>query len=491
MRVFLLALTILMAGLPAPAQVAIDTNDLKVGMKVVDTLSGGVRRHQTTEEDQTDLAVTVYNNNRALVRDRRQLSLLPGELSLTFMDVSAQIQPETVSLKSLSVPGRLRILEQNFEYDLMSPQKLMEKYVGKKVRLVNKDQELDFTTVDAELLSMNGGPVYKVGDDIYLGHPGTVVLPRIPSELIAKPSLVWLLDNDGTDHEVEVTYLTGGLNWRADYVLTLNKAENRMDLEGWVTLTNQSGATYRNAQLKLVAGDVNKVRPEVMMNDRAMGGMGGMKAMAAPPMREEAFAEYHLYTLARRTTIKQNQTKQVSLLTATGATVEKKYEFTGRPNMFFNPFRGMPEKSVDVYLVFQNEKENHLGMPLPGGIVRVYQEDKDGMLQFSGEDRIKHTPRDEEVRLRLGTAFDVVAERRQTDFRRISDRRVENEYEIKIRNHKKTDVTVEVVEHVGGDWELLSSTYRHQKKDAFTILFPIDVKADGEATLKYRVRIRH
>jgi len=491
MRVLVCLTVALLAAWPCAAQLAEELADAaRPSLKVTDTLSAGVHRARTTLEQQTDLAVTVYNNGRALVRDRRQLSLLPGELTLTFMDVSEQIQPETVSIRSLSDPGRLRILEQNYEYDLMSPEKLMEKYVGQDVKLVNQDQRLYFTTQNAKLLSVNGGPVYQVGDAIYLGHPGTVVLPKVPSELIARPSLVWLLDNDGTDHEVEATYLTGGLSWRADYVLTLNRAEDHMDLEGWVTLHNGSGATYQDAQLKLVAGEVNQVRPQPeLMLGVAMARMD--KAAAAPPMAEEAFAEYHLYTLQRRTTIKQNQTKQVSLLTASGAAVRKVYEVTGQPHMFWNPFPGEPERSVDVFLVFQNEEESNMGMPLPEGIVRVYQEDSEGMLQFSGEDRIGHTPKDEEVRLRLGSAFDVVAERRQTDYRRLSDRESESEFEVKIRNHKDLDITVEVVEHVGGDWKLLSSTHRHEEKDAFTLVFPVEVKQDGEAVLTYRVRVRH
>ncbi|MDK1022040.1 MAG: DUF4139 domain-containing protein, partial [Candidatus Hydrogenedentes bacterium] len=299
-------------------------------LKLNDPLQGKLPATQTSSDDQTDVAVTVYNNNLALVRDRRQVVLFPGEISLTFMDVAQQIRPETVSLRSVSDPGSIRILEQNYEYDLMSPAKLMEKYVGKRVRLVNFSSEIGFTEVEGVLLSNNQGPIYKVGDEIFLGHPGTVVLPEIPENLIAKPSLVWLLDNRGTDQEIEITYLTGGISWKADYVLRMSKDETQMDLDAWVTLNNNSGAPYINAQLKLVAGDVNIARPEVKISRAKMA----VRGAPMQEMREEAFAEYHLYTLPRRTTIKENQSKQVSLFKADGVGVTKLYEYRGSGHYF-------------------------------------------------------------------------------------------------------------------------------------------------------------
>ncbi|MBI5094284.1 MAG: hypothetical protein HZB26_17820, partial [Candidatus Hydrogenedentes bacterium] len=367
--------------------------------------------NETSLADQTDIEVTVYNSNLGLVRDRRKVKLQSGELSLKFMDVAQQIRPETVSLRSISDPGKIAILEQNYEYDLMSPAKLMEKYVGKPVQLLNFSKEIGFEKVDAELLSINDGPVYKVNNQIYLGHPGTVVLPQVPENLIAKPSLIWQLQNSGADQDIEVTYLTGGINWNADYVVTLDKGEAKLDLAGWVTLNNQSGATYTNAQLKLVAGEVNlapqpQVRREIMEK-----GAIAPAGMAPPPMKQEAFGEYHLYTLPRRTTIKQNQAKQVSLLTATAVGVKKIYEYRGDLQYFSQPVPPMKDQKVGVYLKFANKKDNQLGMPLPAGVMRVYQEDSDGMLQFSGEDRIQHTPKDEDVRIKLGNAFDVVGER--------------------------------------------------------------------------------
>ena len=452
---------------------------------------GSISMNETTEADQTDVAVTVYNNNRALVRDRRQIKMLPGEASLKFMDVATGIMPETVSLKSLTAPGQLRILEQNYEYDLMSPQKLMEKYVGRNVRLLNQNRDFDFFEVNAKLLSINEGPVYEIDGDIYLGHPGTVVLPEIPEELIAKPTLIWLLDNDGADHEVEATYLTGGMSWKADYVITLEANEKKFDIEGWVTLDNRSGATYNNAELKLVAGDVNIVS----------GGYGGAKMMPMmemaraaaepPPMVEESFAEYHLYTLQRRTTVKQNQSKQVSLLTAHDVGVRKIYEYRGNLSFYSQPIPPSQGEKIGVFLLFDNKEENRMGMPLPAGIMRIYQEDSDGMLQFAGEDRIRHTPKNEEVRLRLGNAFDIVGERKQSDYKRLSDNQHEAAFEIVLRNHKEQPVSVDVVEPMPGTWSIREESIKHVKKDAHTAIFSVNVPADGEAKLTYRVHVRY
>ena len=488
MHKLLLSILVAALALPGltPAQETAPAE--KPSLKLADPLKASASPGESTLNDQTDVAITAYNTNRALVRDRRTIKLLPGEMTLKFMDVAAQIMPETVSLKSISHPGDLQILEQNYEYDLMSQSSLMEKYVGKGVRLVNKTSDLNFVEESATLLSNNDGPIYQIGDDIYLGHPGSVVLPEIPDELIAKPSLIWLLNNAGTDHEVEVTYMTNGVSWKADYVATLSKDEKTIDLEGWVTLTNESGTQYTNAQLKLVAGDVNMVQPAMPMMAKARGGME-MMAMDAAPMQQEAFGEFHLYTLPRRTTIKQNQTKQVSLLRAEGAAVTKVYEFRGQGYYYSQPTPSQPEH-ISVTLKLKNEEANKLGMPLPAGIMRVYQEDSTGMLQFSGEDQVKHTPKDEEVSLRLGNAFDVMGERIQTEFKIAGTNVHQSSYKILLRNHKDTAVTVEVVENIPGDWKILESSHAHVKRDAQTAVFTIPVPVDGEVELTYQAQVR-
>lgn len=443
---------------------------------------------ETTLKDQTDVCVTAYNNGLALVRDTRALALPQGEIHLRFMDVAAQIRPETVSLRSVAAPGSVAIIEQNYEYDLMSPAKLMEKYVGKQVKLVNFSNEIGFTEVTADLLSTNEGTVFKVGDQIYLGHPGTVVLPQIPENLIAKPSLIWLVNNAQAEQRLEATYLTNGVTWKADYVITLARDDQSLGVSGWVTMNNQSGTTYTNAQLKLVAGDVNVVREEMVS---AEGGQVffDMAQKAAPMPREEAFAEYHLYTIQRRTTIKQNESKQLALLSGEGVGCAKKYEYRGQEFFYSQPCPPQKEEHVAVVLEFRNDEANKLGMPLPAGVMRIYQEDSDGMLQFAGEDQIKHTPKDEDVRLRMGNAFDVIGERTQTDYRQIAPNVHESAFEIVVRNHKESDIAVDIVEPMPGDWIVLEKSQEFVKKDAHTAVFTVPVAKDGEAKVMYRVRV--
>ncbi len=445
---------------------------------------------ESTESDRIEVSVTAYNNGLALVRDVRRLSLPGGESGLKFSDVAEHIRPETVSLRVLGSGRALRVVEQNYEYDLVSPQKLMEKYVGRTVRLVNFQDSVGFKSVDAELISMNQGPVYRVDGQIFLGHPGHVVLPEIPDNLTARPSLILTIDAQAGQQDVEASYLTNGISWRADYVITLARDDKRLDLDGWVTLDNQSGATYSDAKVKLVAGDVNRVQDmEIRERMDHLKSLGYAADQAMPA--QEAFAEFHLYTLPRRTSIKQNQSKQVALLAADGVAAAKKYEYRGRVEYFSQRMPSLENERVHVLLEFRNEEENALGMPLPGGVMRIYQEDSEGMLQFAGEDRIQHTPKDETVRLMMGRAFDVVGERVQTDYQVISGNVFESEYRVTLRNHKEQDIVVDVVEPMPSDWRVLTSSMAFEKRDAHTAVFSVPVKADGEAVVTYRVRVRY
>jgi hypothetical protein len=445
----------------------------------------------TTSAEQTGVTLTVYNSNLGLVKDRRELTLPPGRGELRFMDVASQIVPESVQITPLSGSESLRVLEQNYEYDLMSPQKLLDKYVGKEVKLYEKNpySEREELT-SATLVANNGTPIYRIGSDITFNHPGRVTLPGVPQDLIAKPTLVWLLDNDrSAPQAIEASYLTSGITWRADYVLTLNSSDDRGALNGWVTIDNRSGATYRDASLKLVAGEVNRVREEPMFREKAMRPLA---VAAAPQFREQELFEYHLYSLERPTTVKENQTKQVSLLSAPSFPVRKEFLFRGNSAYFYAPQGDMEGKQkVSVFVELRNTKADGLGMPLPKGTVRVYKGDGDGALQFIGEDSIDHTPRDEKLRIRLGEAFDLVGSRKQTDWKKIATDSYEAAFEIVLRNHKKEDVTVRVVEPVPGDWKMLSSSHDYRKGDAFTAEFLVPVKKDGEARLTYRVRMRY
>lgn len=443
-------------------------------------------RATVTQDQQKDVAITVYNGNLGLVRDTRELSLGPGTHEVRFMDVAAQIDPTTVHLKSLKDAGGLHVLEQNYEYDLLSPQKLLDKFVGKKVKLMTPDG----SQVDALLLSNNNGPIYEINGQIHLGHPGRVILPDIPENLISKPTLVWLLQNaTAQPQRVEVSYLTGGITWKADYVVVLNAKDTGGDLSGWVTIDNKSGATYSDAALKLVAGDVNRVRPRPEM--KAMLEAAGRVAAPAPQFQEESFFEYHLYSLERRTSIKQNQTKQVSLLDAADIPIKKELRFYGGSQFFRSQWaQPIPNQKVSVYLEIANTEQNHLGMPLPQGTVRVYKAAADTSLQFIGEDAIDHTPKDEKVRIKMGEAFDVVAERTQKDWRKIAAGVYETEWDIQIRNHKQEDVQVMVIEPVPGDWEVIKANLPSEKTDAHTLQFTLGVPKDGKTTVNYRVRMR-
>jgi hypothetical protein len=314
------------------------------------------------------------------------------------------------------------------------------------------------------------------------------VLPEIPENLIAKPTLTWLYDNKNkADHDLEVSYLTNNISWKADYVVVLNVDDTSADVSGWVTLDNKSGATYKNASLKLIAGDVH--RAEEQFEDRVYM-MKQMERAAAPQFEEKAFFEYHIYDLQRKTTIKDKQTKQVSLLEATGAKIQKELLVYGIRSYFTRLYRGQtPKQTVNVYVKFENTKENSLGMPLPAGIMRLYKQDDEGSLQFIGEDRIDHTPKNEEVSLKIGEAFDVVAERIQTDFKKITTRLHESEWEVTLRNHKEEDVKVGIVEPLYGNWTVISNSHPYEKVDAFTIRFNIDVPKDKEVKVKYRIRV--
>jgi hypothetical protein len=441
-----------------------------------------------TREVQTEVMVTIYNGNLGLVKDVREVLIPLGLTEAQFMDVAAQIDPTTVHLRSLSDPAGLKILEQNYEYDLLSSDKLLEKYVGRTVRLYQSDG----TFHEAKLLS-TAGPVFEINGQIHLGYSGRLVLPSLPDNLVAKPTLVWLLRNQTAPvQKVEASYLTGGITWKADYVMVVNDSDTRSDLTGWVTIDNKSGATYGNAALKLVAGDVNRAR-----DGRREGRLMELAAKAASAREasrdfaEEGFFEYHLYTLDGRTTIKNQQTKQLALLNAADVPVTKHLVFYGAQDYYRTQY-GMPmsNQKVSVLLELQNAKAQRLGVPLPKGKVRVYKADAGGSQQFIGEDWIDHTPTDERVKIKLGEAFDVVGERTQKEWRKLGPGLWEVEWEIALRNHKKQDQTVTVIEPVPGDWQVLHSTHTYEKPEAHTLRFSIPVPKEGAAKLVYRVRIR-
>ena len=446
---------------------------------------------KSTQSDREDVSITVYNQNFGLVREVRNVTLGQGRSELEFRDVAEQIQPATVNIKSLSNPNALRVLEQNYRYDLLSPQKLLEKYVGKRVKVYRYNEKTGKDEAyDADVLSVSNGTVLKINGEITYDFPGRFAFPEVPQNLIAKPTLVWMLDSQSPKQKVEVTYLTQNLNWSADYVFVLNDNDTLGDLTGWVTLNNQTGTSYENAKLKLVAGDVQRLVQNDYAYAQKAGNYPAAAASAAPQFKEEGFFEYHLYTLDRPTTLLQNEQKQVVVLDAHGIGVNKKLLFYGQQYWYRGSYgQVMSNQKVGVYLDIENKEANHLGMPLPKGTVRVYKADKSGSKQFIGEDAIDHTPRDEKLRIKMGEAFDVVGDRKEMEWKTLGTCASESAWEITLKNHKDTATEVEDVEPVGGDWEIVNSSTPAVKKDAHTFTFTVKIPSRKEVKITYRVRI--
>jgi len=457
-----------------------------------------VLERASTLADQQSVAVTIYNENLALVKDTRKLALDPGINRLALREVSGRMRPETAQLRSLSHPGTLTLVEQNFDFDLLTPAKLLEKYVGRSVRIVRTHPTTGIESLEAAtVLAANGGVVLRIGDRIETGLPGRIVYDGVPPNLRDRPTLVTELASARAGAQtVELSYLSGGLSWRADYVAELNASDSALDLNGWVTLTNRSGTAYPKARLQFVAGDVNIVQ------ERFRGAMAGSKlaraeAPAARAMVEEQLFEYHLYTLQRPTTIADNQTKQVALLTASAVPVKKELVLQGSDYYYRSSIGGVGQKmKVGVFVQFDNRESSRLGLPMPKGVVRVYKRDAAGNAQFVGEDGIDHTPKNENVRLKLGEAFDVTAVKKQADFKRRDSTSpwsyiFESSYEIVLKNAKKEAATVVVREPVPGDWTMLQESQRHAKVASGTAEWRVLVPAEGSTTLKYRVLVRY
>jgi len=445
-----------------------------------------------TPEQQTAVAVTIYNNDLALVRDARKVNLTKGENDLAFVEVSGGMQPETALLTAKDTP--LSVIEQNFDFDLLTPQKILEKSVGQKIRVIRTNpQSGEDSSEEATVLSVaEGNVVLQIGDRIETAVPGRLVFSAVPANLRARPTLVVKLDSQAEgETPVVLSYLTHGLSWSADYVAELSPDEKTVNLNGWVTLTNQSGITYKEAKLQLVAGNVNQVRPEVMRT-LPMAAASDM-VVPAPKMREQAAFEYHLYSLDRPTTINQNQTKQVALLSAAGIPVTKTYLFDNisqRYGGYLDRNAGDPQRvNAAIRLKFQNDEASKLGMPLPGGTMRVYKADDDGEAIFVGEDHIDHTPKNERVDLTLGEAFDITARARQVSFEKISDKVYESSYEIELKNAKTEAVTATLRESLPGQWKILDESASHEQLNASTAQWQVQVPSEGSAKLTYKVRI--
>lgn len=450
----------------------------------------------TTVADQKEVAVTIYNDNLALIKDARRIKLDRDFNKLAWREVSAQMRPETALLRNLTNPGGFRLQEQNFDFDLLTPQKLLEKYLNKEVTVIQTNPATGTEIREtATVLATNGGTVLKFADRIETGVPGRLAFSGVPENLRDKPTLVVSLVNPvAGEQNLELSYLTAGLSWHADYVAELNERDDRLDLNGWVTLTNQSGAAYPNAKLQLVAGDLNRVRQPQSMPRNIMA--MASKMADAEEMKEESLFEYHLYTLQRSTTLMENQTKQVALMSASSVPINKEFLLAGANYYYSGQYGDIGQKlKVGVFVEFQNKGEG-LGIPLPKGVIRVYKKDAQSNAQFVGEDQINHTPKNESIRLKLGEAFDITADKKQTDFQKLagmgrSSNIFESAYEIVLKNAKNEAVTVVVREPMPGDWTMISESQPHTKATSGTAEWKVTVPSDGKAMLTYRVRVKY
>lgn len=425
-----------------------------------------------------DISVTIYTQNQAVVRDVRKVEISKGISTISFKDVAAFLDPTSVHLKSLTEPEKLRLLEQNFEYDLVNPQTILNKYIDREIRILTKTNE----TYAGRLLSTGGNIVIedKNTGGIKIIQQDAIQhfdFPKLPEGLITRPTLVWLVENQGPlSHEVELSYITSNMNWHAEYVGVVSPDEKSIDLSGWVSIDNRSGISYPNAKLKLVAGDIHLLQPKMLPMEKETRALTSQTV--APEFEEKSFFEYHLYTLQRRTTLQNHQTKQISLFSPTYTSGEKKYYFESN------------EKKVKVYMEFKNSKKDGLGLPLPKGKVRIYKKDTDNALEFIGEDAIDHTPVDEKVKLFLGYAFDLAAERIEKESKKLDDRVLQKTIEIRFRSHKKETVQITTQERFWGDWKIQSTTHPHVKKDAYTAEFTVDIPQDKEIVLTYTYIIK-
>jgi hypothetical protein len=433
------------------------------------------------------IEVTVYNSDLGVVKETRKIAVKDGVGEYSFEGVASLIDPTSVKLTSQD--GSFSILEQNYRYDLADREKLLAKYLGKRIsgyKILGQNKE----PVEGKLLSASAGELTLEGANgsIEIVPVADILLPSLPEGLTAKPTLQWLILGEGAGEKTaELSYMTSGMSWDADYVLVADKDDKTAGVNGWVTVTNNAGTTFKDASLKLIAGDVNRVQehsvPQMNMVDKMKKDEGG-----GSQFQEQALFEYHMYDLQRKTTLRDREQKQISLLTADSVAVDKEYVYEGQGGWYYS---GSDNTKVQVKLNFKNSKENGLGIPLPKGRVRVFKADSEGKLQFLGEDQIDHTPKDETLRILVGNAFDVVGERKQMKVNQLGSCMYDVTWQDVLRNHKDADITVTVLENAYWDWTITDENYPHAKESNQKIKWSIPVKAGGNSTLTYKIRYRY
>ncbi len=447
-----------------------------------------------TGAERQSLEMTVYQDDLALITDRRRVDLVAGANTLAFLDVSSRLRPESAALRSVSA-GAIAVREMRFDFDLLTPEALLQRHLGRTVGVVSVNPATgEETQVEAHVLSVDGGVVLRIGERIETQVPGRIVFPEVPAGLRALPTLAVDLDADAPPrpHELELRYLSTGFSWRSDYVAELSADGRSLDVSGWITLVNGTKTRFPDTRVQFVAGDVHRVRNGVPFRAEAVA---RDLMVAAPAVQREELFDYHLYTLDRPVTLEPNQVRQVNLVSAEKVPAKREYLLYGQEFYYRGRHaeigRNLP---VAIFVEFVNDAGAGLGVPLPRGVVRVYQPDARGRAQFIGEDTIGHTPRGETLRLNLGNAFDLRADRIQTDFRRLPaperEQRFESAFRIAVRNAGDRDVTVTVVEPMPGDWEIVQESHPHEKRSAREALWRIGVPAGGETVLEYRAQVR-
>ena len=467
-------------------------------------LSAGKDERIADTSQQKEVAITIYGNNLGLIKDARRVGLARDFNQLIWLDVARQIRPETTRLRNPAHFRGFRVQELSFDLDLLTPGKLLERYIGREVTVIRTHPATgEESRETAVVLSANNGGVFKYADRVEIGNPrlGRLAFPAVPERLHDKPSLAISFVNPvAGEQDLELSYLTTGLSWRADYAVELNEREDHADIHGWATVTNQSGTGYRNAALQLIAGDINQVRQGTPVPPHARGAMAMAKMAEATDLKPESLLEYHLYTLDRPITLAENQIRQVGLMSATRIPMKKELVLTGSDYYYSGKFADIGQKlKPAVLLEFRNKGEG-LGIPLPAGIARMYKKDSHGHIQFVGEDQVDHSAAGEIVRLKPGNAFDVTAERKQTDFRRLAEEGLkdsregntfESAFEILLRNARKEAATVTVREPIPGDWQMIAESQAHSRVSSNMAEWKVIVPAGGHTALNYRVRVKN
>ena len=451
----------------------------------------------SSEKERTSLEITVYNNGLGLVKETRSVKLTQVEGELTFTGLSKQIVPESIWIKSLSRPDDFKVIEQSYRFDVISRKKLLDRHIGEEVKLVRINPKTGKQEItEAELLSSREN-IFNIDGELWLGKPDYIILPDTPGELVAKPSVTWSYVGGGRHHNMRLAYLTGGISWNADYVITLNDKETAAEIKGWASVDNRSGTDYKDALLKLVAGEVQTVSSNRNRRSEFKLEKGfAADFMEAAPEPNQSFgrsrlSEFHLYELDKKTTIRNNEIKQITLIEASAVKIVREFIIQGNEYYHYGPQESEDAKEqAAVFLKFKNSDANGLGIPLAGGVARIYKKDDKGSIQIIGDDWIQNSAKDEKVRLNIGNAFDVTAVRKQTDYKKISKSWQESEWVIRLSNQKKEEVTVFVDEPMPGAWKIISSSHKYKKKNAKTIRFAIKIPAGKKINLTYRVKNR-